>query len=161
MVSLGWGFCFVQIAVMDVPRALNALDRGFLMIAPMARITFAAFALLTAAWPATVHAQDVPGIEICTVEKTMERRTSCLQSNVDFLQKTINKLTTDHQQKFDATNRQIEALKGAVIGLQKLVSDMQAAQKQGGGRREEGSTPSAKDAAPAAKDAAPAKEGAK
>ena len=33
-------------------------------------------------------AQDVPGIEICTVEKTMERRTSCLQSNVDFLQKT-------------------------------------------------------------------------
>ena len=59
----------------------------------MARITFA-FALLTAAWPATVHAQDVPGIEICTVEKTMERRTSCLQSNVDFLQKTINKLTS-------------------------------------------------------------------
>ena len=37
-------------------------------------------------------AQDVPGIEICTVEKTMERRTSCLQSNVDFLQKTIGKL---------------------------------------------------------------------
>ncbi|CEG09000.1 hypothetical protein BN961_02421 [Afipia felis] len=23
-------------------------------------------------------AQDVPGIEICTAEKTMERRTSCL-----------------------------------------------------------------------------------
>ena len=38
------------------------------------------------------HAQDVPGIEICTVEKTMERRTSCLQSNVEFLQKTILKL---------------------------------------------------------------------
>ena len=37
------------------------------------------------------RAQDVPGIEICTVEKTMERRTSCLQSNVDFLQKTIAK----------------------------------------------------------------------
>ena len=45
-----------------------------------------------------VHAQDVPGIEICTVEKTMQRRTSCLQSNVDFLQKTITKLTLDHQQ---------------------------------------------------------------
>jgi hypothetical protein len=41
-------------------------------------------------------AQDVPGIEICTVEKTMERRTSCLQSNVDFLQKTIAKLAADH-----------------------------------------------------------------
>ena len=91
------------------------------MIAPMARITFVAFALLMASWPATVHAQDVPGIEICTVEKTMERRTSCLQSNVDFLQKTITKLTTDHQQKIDAANRQIEALKGAVVGLQKVV----------------------------------------
>jgi TolA-binding protein len=154
MVSLGWGFCFVQIAVMDVPRVLNALDRGFLMIAPMARITFVVFALLTAAWPATVHAQDVPGIEICTVEKTMERRTSCLQSNVDFLQKTITKLTTDHQQKIDASNRQIEALKGAVIGLQKLVSDMQAEQKKAAEDAKKAAAPAAKDAAPAAKDGA-------
>jgi len=75
-------------------------------------------------------AQDIPGIEICTVEKTMERRTSCLQSNVDFLQKTISKLTIDHQQKLDAANRQIEALKATVIGLQKVVVDMQAAHKQ-------------------------------
>jgi hypothetical protein len=124
------------------------------MIAPMARITFAAFALLTAAWPATVHAQDVPGIEICTVEKTMERRTSCLQSNVDFLQKTINKLTSDHQQKIDAANRQIEALKGAVIGLQKVVGDMHAAQNKA-------AEDAKKTTAPAAKDAAPAKDGAK
>ena len=43
----------------------------------------------------------------------MERRTSCLQSNVDFLQKTITKLTADHQQKLDAANRQIEGLKSA------------------------------------------------
>ena len=112
------------------------------MIAPMARNTFAAFAMLTVSLPATVHAQDVPGIEICTVEKTMERRTSCLQSNVDFLQKTITKLTTDHQQKIDASNRQIEALKGA--------EDAKKA-----------AAPAAKDAAPAAKDAAPAKDGTK
>ena len=130
------------------------------MRAPMARTAFA-FALLTAAWPATVHAQDVPGIEICTVEKTMERRTSCLQSNVDFLQKTITKLTTDHQQKIDATNRQIEALKGAVIGLQKLVTDMQAAQNKAAEDTKKAATPPAKEAAPAAKDAAPAKEGTK
>ncbi len=76
------------------------------------------------------RAQDVPGIEICTVEKTMERRTSCLQSNVDFLQKTITKLTIDHQQKLDAANRQIEALKASVVSLQKLVDDVQAAQKR-------------------------------
>ncbi len=77
-----------------------------------------------------VRAQDIPGIEICTVEKTMERRTSCLQSNVEFLQKTMTKLSSDHQQKLDAANRQIEALKAAVAGLQKTVADLQAAQKQ-------------------------------
>src|SRR5438445_3160698 len=101
-----------------------------LMIAPMARNTFAAFAMLTVSLPATVHAQDVPGIEICTVEKTMERRTSCLQSNVDFLQNSITRLTTDHQQKLDAANRQIEHLKSTVASLQKVVDDLQAAQKK-------------------------------
>jgi TolA-binding protein len=128
------------------------------MIAP--RIAFAAVALLMTSMPSTVHAQDVPGIEICTVEKTMERRTSCLQSNVDFLQKTITKLTTDHLQKLDAANRQIEALKGAVIGLQKVVSDMQSAQKAAEDAKK-AAAPAAKDAAPAAKDAAPAKDGTK
>src|SRR5438874_3432223 len=126
----------------------------------MARITFAAVALLIASLPATVRAQDVPGIEICTVEKTMERRTSCLQSNVDFLQKTITKLTTDHQQKIDASNRQIEALKGAVVGLQKVVAELQAAQKAAEDAKK-AATPAAKDAAPAAKDPAPAKDGTK
>ena len=126
------------------------------MIAPTARITFSAFALLSVLMPATVHAQDVPGIEICTVEKTMERRTSCLQSNVDFLQKTITKLTTDHQQKIDASNRQIEALKNAIIGLQKVVSELQSAQKAAEDARK-AATPPTKDAAPAA----PAKDSAK
>jgi len=79
---------------------------------------------------AKTRAQDVPGIEICTVEKTMERRTSCLQSNVDFLQKTITKLAADHQQKLDAANRQIETLKASLASLQKIVDDLQAAQKK-------------------------------
>src|SRR5437868_8582242 len=95
-------------------------------ISTTSRIALAVAATL-AVFPTTIsaRAQDVPGIEICTVEKTMERRTSCLQSNVDFLQKTINKLTLDHQQKLDAANRQIEALKGSVITLQKIVDDLQ------------------------------------
>lgn len=130
------------------------------MIAPTARITLSAFALLTALMTAGARAQDVPGIEICTVEKTMERRTSCLQSNVDFLQKTINKLTTDHQQKLDAANRQIEALKAAVIGLQKVVGELQTAQKAAEDAKKT-AAPATKDTAPAAKDAAPAKDGAK
>ncbi|WP_430649533.1 hypothetical protein [Bradyrhizobium murdochi] len=120
----------------------------------MPRIMIVAITLLMALLPASVRAQDVPGIEICTVEKTMERRTSCLQSNVDFLQKTITKLTTDHQQKIDAANRQIEALKNAVIGLQKLVGELQAAQNKA-------AEDAKKTAAPTAKDSAPAKDGTK
>jgi TolA-binding protein len=103
---------------------------------------------------AAARAQDVPGIEICTVEKTMERRTSCLQSNVDFLQKTITKLGIDQQQKLDAANRQIEGLKGAVAGLQKTVDDLRAAQKKTIEDQKKADSPPAKDnAAPAAKDA--------
>jgi len=104
--------------------------------------------------PSQLFAQDVPGIEICTVEKTMERRTSCLQSNVDFLQKTITKLAADHQQKLDAANRQIDGLKAAVMSLQKTVDDLQSAQKKAADESKKADTPPAKDAAPppAAKD---------
>jgi len=100
-------------------------------------------------------AQDVPGIEICTVEKTMERRTSCLQSNVDFLQKTITKLAADHQQKLDAASRQIEGLKSTVAALQKIVDDLQAAQKKTIEDQKKKAEP------PPARDAPAAKEGAK
>jgi hypothetical protein len=102
---------------------------------------------------AAVRAQDVPGIEICTVEKTMERRTSCLQSNVDFLQKTIGKLGADHQQKLDAANRQIESLKSTVVALQKIVDDLQAAQKKAAeDAKKKADVPAAAKDAPAAKD---------
>jgi prefoldin subunit 5 len=102
--------------------------------------------------PTGVFAQDVPGIEICTVEKTMERRTSCLQSNVDFLMKTITKLGAEQRQKIDAANRQIEALKASLASLQKVVDDLQAAQKKPAedANKKPDTLPS-KDAAPAAK----------
>jgi prefoldin subunit 5 len=121
------------------------------------RIAFAAAVVLVPCLLACapVRAQDVPGIEICTVEKTMERRTSCLQSNVDFLQKTIAKLGADHQQKLDAANRQIEGLKSNVTALQKIVDELQAAQKK------KTDAPAVKETTPPAKDAPPAKDGAK
>jgi tRNA uridine 5-carbamoylmethylation protein Kti12 len=108
--------------------------------------------------PQAARAQDVPGIEICTVEKTMERRTSCLQSNVDFLQKTITKLSLDNQRRVDAANRQIDGLKAAMASLEKLVEEQKKAIED-----IKKAAPPAKDAAPAAKKevAPPAKEGAK
>ena len=78
--------------------------------------------ILLLAMPA--HAQDVPGIEICTVEKTMQRRTSCLQSNIDFLKKTITKAALDSQQRIDAANRQVDSLKATIAGLQKTLEDL-------------------------------------
>src|SRR5579863_2807124 len=103
---------------------------------------------------AVSRAQDIPGIEICTVEKTMERRTSCLQSNIDFLQKTITKLAADHAQKLDAANRQIDGLKANVAALQKVADDLQVAQrKMAEDLKKKADAPPAKDA--------PAKEGGK
>jgi TolA-binding protein len=123
------------------------------MIGRPALVVSAALAatLLTSADAA---AQDVPGIEICTVEKTMERRTSCLQSNVEFLHKTIAKLSADHQQKLDAANRQIETLKSTIASLQKIVEEMQAAQKKTADDQKKAAAPAAKDSTPAAKDGA-------
>lgn len=117
------------------------------------RIVLVAMAVLASCLAAS--AQDVPGIEICTVEKTMERRTSCLQSNVDFLTRTIGKLAADHQQKLDAANRQIEGLKAAVASLQKTVNDLQAAQQKAAEEaKKKVDAPAAKEAAPVAKDGA-------
>ena len=120
------------------------------MIGRLALVVSAALAA-TVLTSADAPAQDVPGIEICTVEKTMERRTSCLQSNVDFLQKTITKLAADHQQRLDAANRQIESLKSTVASLQKIVDELQAAKKAAEDQKK-AAAPLAKDA-PAAKDA--------
>src|SRR5215207_5542566 len=92
------------------------------------RTVFAAFAAAGFAFtPGAAFAQDVPGIEICTVEKTMERRTSCLQSNIDFLMKTMTKLSGDHQRRIDAANRQIDGLKATVASLEKLVEEQKKA----------------------------------
>jgi septal ring factor EnvC (AmiA/AmiB activator) len=66
---------------------------------------------VAAALVATALAQDVPGIEICTHESRMDRRTGCLQSNVDFLQQEVTKHALSTEQKLAAANREIAALK--------------------------------------------------
>jgi len=123
------------------------------MIPPIARAI--SVALLVCWSIPAVYGQDVPGIEICTAEKTMERRTSCLQSNVDFLHKSMTKLSADHQQKLDAANRQIDALKASVIAMQKVVDELRSAPAK------QADDPKKKADAPPTKDSAPAKESGK
>jgi len=66
---------------------------------------------LAAVAAAPALAQDVPGIELCSKEASMERRTGCLQSNVEFLQKVITRNALDTQQKLVAAGREITTLK--------------------------------------------------
>lgn len=74
---------------------------------------------------APAAAQDVRGIEICTVEKAMERRTSCLQSNVEFLQQTLAKQTRDMQAKFVDANREVAAQKTELAALKTALAKLQ------------------------------------
>ena len=75
------------------------------------RIACVASLALLPCWltSAITQAQDVPGIEICTVEKTMERRTSCLQSNVDFLQKIVDDLQAAQKKAADDAGKKADA----------------------------------------------------
>ena len=79
--------------------------------------------------PLTVlaQAQDVPGIEICTRENRLDRRTSCLQSNVEFLQQVVTKNALDAQQKLSAANRDIAALKEQLVAASREVAALKDA----------------------------------
>ena len=76
---------------------------------------------------ALARAQDVPGIELCTHETSMERRTGCLQSNVQYLQALIAKNAAAAQQKLNAAAGEIGALKGEVAGLKSEVAALKGA----------------------------------
>ena len=80
-------------------------------------------AVLAAAAPAA--AQDVHGLEVCTAEKNMERRTSCLQSNTEFLQRALAKLTREMHDKLIALNRETAAHKAEIATLKAALAKLQ------------------------------------
>jgi septal ring factor EnvC (AmiA/AmiB activator) len=73
------------------------------------------------------RAQDVVGIELCSAEKQMDRRTGCLQSNIDYLHKLIAKNAADAQQKLNAANGEVGALKSEVTALKTELAALKAA----------------------------------
>jgi hypothetical protein len=72
------------------------------------------------------RAQDVQGIELCTHETRMDRRTGCLQSNVEYLQGVITKNAADARQRLAAAAGEIAALKGDVAALRAALATLQA-----------------------------------
>ena len=91
----------------------------------MKRIVVAAGVVLLGCRMAS--AQDVPGIEHCTAETRMDRRTSCLQSNVNYLHQLLRKTTDETTLKLKAAADEIAALKLALAKLQATVDALQAA----------------------------------
>jgi hypothetical protein len=69
-------------------------------------------------------AQDIPGLENCTAEKQMERRTGCLQSNDDFLQRSLSKLTRDTQARITASGRELAAAKAEIAALKSALEKL-------------------------------------
>ena len=56
-----------------------------------------------------VFAQDVRGLENCMAEKQIERRSGCLQANVEFLHQEIRKAALESRQKLSAAEKEIAA----------------------------------------------------
>jgi hypothetical protein len=75
------------------------------------------------------RAQDIAGIEDCTKTAGLDKRTGCLQSNVNFLQRLAIKNALEAAQKVKALEAEIVALKGTLTSLQKAMDQLQAAQK--------------------------------
>lgn len=69
-------------------------------------------------------AQDVRGLENCSAEKQIDRRTSCLQANVDYLQQALQKTMRETRHKLDAANAEIAALRAEAAGLAKTISEL-------------------------------------
>lgn len=88
----------------------------------------AGLALVTLLSPAT--AQDIRGLEVCTAEKQMERRTACLQADVEFLQQALNKLAHDTQEKSAAADRDLAAARAEIAALKSAMEKLNSELKQ-------------------------------
>jgi hypothetical protein len=89
----------------------------------VAHLSYLAGGLLMALLsPAT--AQDIRGVEACMSEKQMERRSGCLQANVEFLQQTLTKLARETQDKIAAAGRDLAAARAEIAELRSAMAKM-------------------------------------
>jgi len=69
-------------------------------------------------------AQDIRGLEVCTAEKQIERRTGCLQSNVEYLQQMLAKLARETQDKIAAASRELAAARAEIAALKSTIAKL-------------------------------------
>lgn len=83
-------------------------------------LVFASFACSAA------PAQDVRGLEVCTAEKQMDRRTGCLQANIDYLMSMIDKNARDARQKLDQASKDLAAARNEITTMKAALTATQA-----------------------------------
>src|SRR5262245_33836203 len=81
-------------------------------------------ALPLAFMPSRAIAQDIPGLETCTAEKQIDRRTGCLQGNDDFLAQTIAKLSRETAARLAAAGRELAAAKAEIATLKGAIEKL-------------------------------------
>jgi hypothetical protein len=73
-------------------------------------------------------AQDVAGVEDCTKTSGLDRRTGCLQANVNFLQRTMTRNGLEAHRRLQAAEAEIVSLRAALAVLRKQLDGLQSAQ---------------------------------
>ncbi len=105
-----------------LPRPRLSANGRLLHIAGPLLLALAVLATLFATLPAA--AQDIRGLEVCTAEKQMERRTGCLQANVEYLQQALAKLTRETQDKIAAASRDLAAARAEIATLKAALAKL-------------------------------------
>lgn len=82
--------------------------------------------LLLALLAAPAAAQDIRGLEHCMAEKQIERRTGCLQANVELLQQLLTKQTRATDDRLKAATAEIDALKARLTRLEADLAQLKA-----------------------------------
>jgi septal ring factor EnvC (AmiA/AmiB activator) len=75
---------------------------------------------------APAAAQDIRGMENCGAEKQIDRRTGCLQANVEFLQQEIVKLKRETQAQIAAASRDLAGAKADSATLKSALAKLEA-----------------------------------
>ena len=74
--------------------------------------------------------QDIRGMEVCTAEKQMERRTSCLQADVEYLQQALLKLDREMHDKSAAADRDLTEARAEIAALKSKIERLDSALAQ-------------------------------
>jgi BMFP domain-containing protein YqiC len=91
---------------------------------PIPQIATIGILMLAGALLSPATAQDIRGVEKCTAETQMDRRTGCLQANVEFLHQALAKLERDTREKINALTRDLAASRAEITALKSTVAKL-------------------------------------